>query len=58
MYFLVILKKIRFYNNFYLPKRMENFEKGLSGEENFFFNPSESIKIKLGIGDIKLKIAP
>lgn len=37
---------------------MENFEKGLSGEETFFFNPSESIKIKLGINDIKLKIAP
>lgn len=35
---------------------MENFEKGLSGEEIFFFNFFESIKIKLGIGDIKLKI--
>lgn len=37
---------------------MENFEKGLSGEETFFFNPSESINIKLGISDIKFKIAP
>lgn len=37
---------------------MEHFEKGLSGEETFFFNPYESIKIKLGISGIKLEIAP
>lgn len=35
---------------------MENFEKGLSGEEIFFFNFFESIKIKLGISDICIKL--
>lgn len=36
MYFLVILKKIRFYNNFYLPKGWIILKKDLVVKKHFF----------------------